>query len=108
MCKFDLFAYVEERNPEACIYRCGYYIVNKYCNVSNTLKTQDIFYTILDNMLLKVEMKENNNIQFFDIYRLRDFNPEQIQKIGLLTLNLEDLREDLIDSIMNIENYSVL
>ena len=73
-----------------------------------TTEPQDIFYTILDNMLLKVEMKENNNIQFFDIYRLRDFNHEQIQKIGLLTLDLEDLREDLIDSIMNIENYSVL
>lgn len=108
MCKFDLFAYLEENNPEACIYRCGYYIVNQYCNVKTILEINDVFYTIYDNMLLKFEMKESNSTQFFDIYLLRSFTNEQITKIGLLTLNLEDLRSDLIDTIMNIENYSIL
>lgn len=62
---FDLFEYLgHPQNPDAFIYRCGYYIINQYCNQNTFPRTDDSFYTVLDNMLLKFDLMQSGDIQF--------------------------------------------
>ena len=105
---FDLFKYLNEKNnDEAFIYRCGYYIVNKNCNVYYGHKINDTFYTIFDNLLLKFDMIEKNDTQYFNIFKLRNLTALQIDTISCLTIDLEDINEDLLDIIMNIEQFKI-
>ena len=102
--KFDLFAALEESaNDEAFIYRCGYYIVNKNCNKNLSLKVKDTCYTIYLNALLKIEVMEFGDIQFFEVYKMRDLTDGQIQMIKQYINNIEDVRKDYVKKIMNME-----
>lgn len=106
---FDLFVYLKQsQNPEAFIYRCGYYIINRNCNKYVLPHINDSFYTILDNMLLKFEMTESDDNQFFNVYKLRNFTDEQIKKLSCFTIDLEDLDSDYIPLAMNIENIKII
>lgn len=98
--KFDLFAALNEsQNEEAFIYICGYYIVNKYCNRNLDLKVKDTFYTIYLNALLKFNVMKFGDIEFFDVYKIRDLTESQILDIKKLTNNIEDIRKGLIKKI---------
>ena len=59
-------------------------------------------------MLLKFDMMQSGDIQFFNIYKLRDLTDEQILKISCFTLDLEDLDSDLIPEIIDIENLRII
>ena len=107
--KFDLFNHLgQANNPEAFIYRCGYYIINQYCNQNTSAQITDSFYTIFDKMLLKFDMIQSGDIQFFNIYKIRDLTDEQILKISCFTIDLEDLDCDLIPEIIDIENLTII
>lgn len=106
--KFDLFAALNESaNEEAFIYRCGYYIVNKYCNKNLDLKVQDTFYTIYLNALLKVDVMKMGDLDFFEVYKLRDLTDGQIRVIEKRINNIEDVRKDYVKKIMDIEHAKV-
>ena len=106
--KFDLFAAIkEEANEEAFIYRSGYYIVNKYCNKNLDLKVKDTFYTIYLNALLKFDVKKLGEIEFFEVYKLRDLTDEQIRTIKRRINNIEDVRKDYLKDIMNMEPVNI-
>ena len=107
--KFDLFAAIkEEANEEAFIYRSGYYIVNKYCNQNLELKVIDSFYTIYLNALLKFDVMKLGDIEFFEVYKLRDLTDEQIRTIERRINNIEDVRKDYVKNIMNLEPVNIL
>ena len=101
--KFDLFAAIkEEANEEAFIYRSGYYIVNKYCNQHLELKVIDSFYTIYLNALLKFDVMKFGDIEFFEVYKLRDLTNEQIRMIQKRINNIEDVKKEYVWRIMNM------
>ena len=107
--KFDLFAAIkEEANEEAFIYRSGYYIVNKYCNQNLELKVIDSFYTIYLNALLKFDVMKFGDIEFFEVYKLRNLSDKQIQTIERRINNIEDVRKDYVKNIMNLEPVNIL
>ena len=107
--KFDLFAAIkEEANEEAFIYRSGYYIVNKYCNQNLELKVIDSFYTIYLNALLKFDVMKLGDIEFFEVYKLRNLSDKQIQTIERRINNIEDVRKDYVKNIMNLEPVNIL
>ena len=107
--KFDLFAAIkEEANEEAFIYRSGYYIVNKYCNQNLKLKVIDSFYTIYLNALLKFDVMKLGDIEFFEVYKLRNLSDKQIQTIERRINNIEDVRKDYVKNIMNLEPVNIL
>ena len=106
--KFDLFAAIkEEANEEAFIYRSGYYIVNKYCNQNLELKVIDSFYTIYLNALLKFDVMKLGDIEFFEVYKLRNLSDKQIQTIERRINNIEDVRKDYLKDIMNMEPVNI-
>ena len=106
--KFDLFAAIkEEANEEAFIYRSGYYIVNKYCNQNLELKVIDSFYTIYLNALLKFDVMKFGDIEFFEVYKLRNLSDKQIQTIERRINNIEDVRKDYLKDIMNMEPVNI-
>ena len=101
--KFDLFAAKnEEANEEAFIYRSGYYIVKKYCNKNLDLKVMDTFYTIYLNALLKFDVMKLGDIEFFEVYKLRDLTNEQIRMIQKRINNIEDVKKEYVWRIMNM------
>lgn len=107
--KFDLFAAIkEEANEEAFIYRSGYYIVNKYCNQNLELKVIDSFYTIYLNALLKFDVMKLGDIEFFEVYKLRNLSDKQIRTIERRINNIEDVRKDYVKNIMNLEPVNIL
>ena len=59
-------------------------------------------------MLLKFEMTESDDNQFFNVYKLRNFTDEQIKKLSCFTIDLEDLDSDYIPLAMNIENIKII
>lgn len=102
--KFDLFAAIKEgANEEAFIYRNGYYIVNKYCNKNLDLRVKDTFYTIYLNALLKFDVMKLGDIEFFEVYKLMDLSNKQIRTIERHINNIEDVRKDYVNKIMNME-----
>lgn len=109
MKKFDLFAYLDQKeNKETFIYRCGYYIVNKNCNITKRYHVKDIFYSVFQNLFLKFEVMEKNDIQYFNVYKLRNLTEFEVQKTYCITCDLEDIDNCYIDIIMNIENFHIL
>lgn len=102
--RFDLFAALNEAsNEDAFIYRGGYYIVNKYCNRNLDLKVTDTFYSIYLNALLKFDVMKLGGIEFFEVYKLMDLSNEQIRTIERHINNMEDVRKDYVNKIMNME-----
>ena len=64
--RFELFEYLGKRNDkEATIYRCGYYIVNRYCNKVESGSVSDTFYTIYDKIFLKIDVLLKEHRQYF-------------------------------------------
>lgn len=118
MDKFDLFAYLGKiDNEEATYYRGGYYIINKYTNKIKRSKVKDTFYTFIDNKLLKFDMMERveyqfkpninvQDIQYFNVYKLKTFNGEQLAKVNCLIMNREDVREEIIPRLLDIDSYN--
>lgn len=99
--QFDLFAALNEAsNEEAFIYRGGYYIVNKYCNRNLDLKVTDTFYSIYLGALMKFDVMKLGNIEFFEVYKLRDLTGEQIRDIEYRINNVEDIRKGQVERIL--------
>lgn len=106
---FDLFAELNQKeNPDAFIYRCGYYIINKRTNKNKEGNKKDVFHTIYLNALLKVVVIEYNNTEYFNVYKMRDLTDAQINDISIFALDDEDINEGDIEQIMNIESFDIL
>ena len=104
--RFELFEYLGKRNDEeATVYRCGYYIVNRYCNKTKSGLIKDTFYTIYDNIFLKIDVLLKDNKQYFNMYNMKVLSEEHIEKIECFTNYLEDISEELVEAIMNIDKY---
>ena len=104
--RFELFEYLGKRNDkEATIYRCGYYIVNRYCNKVESGSVSDTFYTIYDKIFLKIDGLLKENRQYFNVYRMKILSDNQLEKIECITNYLEDISEELVEAIMNIDKY---
>ena len=107
MKKFDLFTYLgQASDPEATTYQCGYYVINKYTNKIKTNKINDIFYTFIDNTLLRFEMAQYGDIQYFTVYEVKTFKDKDWFKIDSLILSREDIDAEIIPILLNLDNYN--
>lgn len=109
MRRFNLFDYLKQKDDaEATIYRCGYYIINKYTNKINSTDVKDTFYTIYDDMLLKFNMMQRHGVEYFNVYKLKNFTENDWLKIDILLTKYEDIDENMIDTLLNLNRYNPL
>ncbi len=109
MRRFNLFDYLKQKDDaEATIYRCEYYIINKYTNKINSTDVKDTFYTIYDDMLLKFNMMQRHGVKYFNVYKLKNFTENDWLKIDILLTKYEDIDEDMIDTLLNLNRYNPL
>ena len=106
MKKFDLFGYLGQKdNEEATTYQCGYYVINKYTNKIETSKINDLFYTFIDNTLLRFEMAQYGDTQYFTVYEVKTFKDKDWFKINSLILSREDIDAEIIPILLDLDNY---
>ena len=90
------------------MHQCGYYVINKHTNKIETSKINDLFYTFIDNTLLRFEMTQYGDTQYFTVYEVKTFKDKDWFKINSLIISREDIDAEIIPILLDLDNYDPL